>query len=148
VLVNPLRSLPFAEPAAPKGLGRFFKKVTGESEGSTGYSAEALTADPTEAGRWSSSELTHETITLRSIEEARRAEAEHLVAAVQGPVPTLLIRGLADPLAPPAMSDDLAAAATGCVDLESARHHPFQDAGRAEAIETLRAWLDGQLPRA
>lgn len=147
-LVNPLRSLPFTEPAAPKGLGRFFKKVTGESEGSTGYSAEALTADAGEASRWTSSELTHQSITLRSIEEARRAEAEHLAAAVRGPVPTLLIRGLADPLAPPAGSDDLAAAATACVDLESARHHPFQDTGRAEAIEALRSWLDGLLPRA
>ena len=147
VLVNPLRELPFEEPAAPKGLSKFFKKVTEESEGSTGYPAEALTADPDEAARWSSSELTHATVTLRTIQEARRAEREHLVAAAAGPVPTLLVRSADDPLVPTAANDDLAAAADSTVELEGARHHPFQDGARADAIERLRAWLDATLPR-
>lgn len=147
VLVNPLRELPFEEPAAPKGLSKFFKKVTEESEGSTGYTAEALTADPDEAARWSSSELTHATVTLRTIQEARRAESEHLAAAAAGPVPTLLVRSADDPLVPTAANDDLAAAADSTVELEGARHHPFQDGARADAIERLRAWLDATLPR-
>jgi len=116
------------------------------SEGRTGYTAQGLTSDAEQAQRWEQSELTHDTITLRAIEQARLA-LQQLTEVTAAGIPVLLMRSTEDPYVPHAANDDLAARVHRAVDLEGVRHHPFQDAGRAEAAGTLTSWLDEVLPR-
>ena len=93
-LVNPLTSLPFKAPEKPKGLSKFFKKVTGESIGSgTGYTGALLSNDAEVASAWDANLLTHDQITLRAIEEAGRALGDSMCRLGELQCPTLVLRG-------------------------------------------------------
>ena len=142
VLVNPLTSLPFKAPEKPKGLSKFFKKVTGESIGSTGYSGALLSNDAEVASAWDANPLTHDQITLRAIEEAGRALGDSMGRLGELQCPTLVLRG--DGFA--GKGDVPARESLEVLDLDGAGHHLFQgsDAGRGSGA--LAEWLNRVLP--
>lgn len=142
VLVAPLHEPRFREAEAPKGLARFFKKVTGTSEGSTGYTADGLTSAAAQATAWSASELTHETITQRAIEEARRSASEHLPAVGELGVPVLVVHGADDPISSAEGSLRLQSENVEVLVVEGQRHHPLHDSKSAEVRERIVRFID------
>jgi alpha-beta hydrolase superfamily lysophospholipase len=142
VLVNPLTSLPFTAPEKPRGLSKFFKKVTGGSLGSTGYTGALLSNDAQVASGWDANPLTHDLISLRAIEEAGRALSDSMGRLGELQCPTLVLRG--DGFA--GKGDVPVGESLEVLDLEGAGHHLFQgsDAGRANTA--LAEWLNRVLP--
>lgn len=144
VLVNPLTSLPFVPPEAPKGLSKFFKKLTPQSMGTTGYTGALLCNDEDAASQWDADPLTHDQISLRGIEEAQRALAGAMPRLGELDCPTLVLRGEADSLTVP--SDIAASGALEVQDLAGLGHHLFQGARSDEGIGALRGWLNRVFP--
>ncbi len=140
-LVSPLLSPRFEPPQAPGGLRKLFRKVGPTSPGRTGFSAEQLTSLPGEQRAWREDELTHDVITLRAAEQAvEGAQAARLRLADLG-VPVLCLYGADDTLASP---DDVRAFEGDRLEvrvLAGSRHDVLHDAGEAEALEALKAWL-------
>ena len=142
VLVSPLAKPKFERPEAPKGLAKFFKKVLPTSPGRTGYTPDALTSAEAQATAWSASELCHDTITLRAIEEAERSAAEHLAAIDGSAQPILALHGDQDSIA---AADGTRALESRGVDvriIEGARHHLMHDKKSAEVRAAIVSWID------
>jgi lysophospholipase len=146
VLVAPLHEPRFGEPEPPRGLKKLFNKVTPRSPGRVGYGGADLTRDAAEAAAWSSHAGTHDVITLRAIEEARRAAREALPRIADVDVPVLVVHGADDPLASVEHSRALAREGVTVQVFEGMRHHPLQEVGRAAVFAALNAWLDEVLP--
>jgi len=142
VLVAPLHEPRFVAPEAPKGLSKFFKKITGESEGATGYGPDALTSAAAQATAWSASELTHEVITQRAIEEAERSAREHLPAVGDLGIPVLVVHGSDDPISGADRSRALESEAVEVLIVEGQRHHPLHDTKSAEIRERIVRFVD------
>ena len=142
VLVAPLHEPRFEAPEAPKGFSKFFKKITGESEGATGYGPDALTSAAAQATAWSASELTHEVITQRAIEEAERSAREHLPAVGDLGIPVLVVHGSDDPISGADRSRALESEAVEVLIVEGQRHHPLHDTKSAEIRERIVRFVD------
>ena len=142
VLIAPLFEPRFVRPEAPKGLSKFFKKLTPMSAGSTGYTADDLTSVAGQATAWSASELTHEIITQRAIDEAERSAREHLSKVDALDVPLLVVHGTDDPIAPVDKARALGEQGVKVVLAEGARHHPLHDTKSAETRSDIVAWID------
>ncbi|MCP3917014.1 MAG: alpha/beta hydrolase [bacterium] len=140
VLSGPLLEPGFHEPEAPKGLKKLFQKVTPQSPGSTGYTAEALTSDPEQAAAWSADATTHDVITLRAIEEARSAKSAWSRIGEVG-VPVLVLQGDADEVTSVAAARELAGADVRVFD--GMRHHPLQEKGRGKVLDAVVEWMTG-----
>ncbi|MEL6431229.1 MAG: alpha/beta fold hydrolase [Planctomycetota bacterium] len=140
VLLAPLFEPGFVEPEAPGGLKKFFKKLTPLSPGTTGYEPDALTSAAGQATAWSANELTHDVITLRAIEEARRSAREDLPRVGELGIPVLVLHGDDDPITPASRSTALAG---GTVDVETfeGRHHLLHDKRSAEVRARIVEWL-------
>lgn len=142
VLANPLASIPFESPEQPKGFSKFFKKVTGNSMGTTGYTGSRLSSDNEVATEWDANPLTHDQISLRAIEEAGRALNESMPRLTELDCPTLVLRG--NGLAGNAefdTSEDLEV-----IDLDGLGHHLFQGSDASRANDALSQWLNRVLP--
>lgn len=144
VLVAPLWTPRFERPSEPKGLSKLFKKLTPTSEGRTGYSPDDLTSAPAQATAWSASELTHEVITARAIDEAERSATVHLSRLDELDLPVLVVHGAADPVSDVAPARSLEGDAIDVLIVEGARHHPLHDAGSADVRSKISAWIDGR----
>ncbi|MDG1050069.1 MAG: alpha/beta fold hydrolase [Planctomycetota bacterium] len=142
VLIAPLHEPRFTAPEAPRGLSKFFKKVTPQSEGSTGYGPDALTSAAAQASAWSASELTHEVITQRAIEEAQRSSREHLARVAELGIPVLLVHGGDDPISSPEWSRSQEGGTVEVLIVEGQRHHPLHDSKSAEIRERIVRFLD------
>ncbi len=145
VLIAPLWDPKFERPAAPKGLSKFFKKVSLSDSGTTGYTADGLTSAAAQATAWSASELTHSAISLRSIDEAERSAREYLPKVAGLGVPTLFVHGDADPIS---SVDPTRAQSGDGVEVhiaEDQRHHPLHDKKSAELRSHIVKWLAGVL---
>ncbi|MEM9379404.1 MAG: alpha/beta fold hydrolase [Planctomycetota bacterium] len=140
VLIAPLHEPRFRRPEAPKGLSKFFKKVTPASEGSTGYGPDDLTSAAAQATAWSASELTHDVITLRAIEEAERTAREHLPKVTSLGVPVLVVHGADDPISDVERSRAMEGDGVEVVVFEG-RHHLLHDRKSAEARRRIVEWL-------
>ncbi len=145
VLVAPLWEPSFERPAAPKGLPKFFKKVGLDSPGSTGYTADGLTSAAAQATAWSASELTHEVITLRAIQEAERSAVEHLPKVAGLGVPTLFVHGDEDGISSVEATRAQAGESVKVLIAEGQRHHPLHDKKSAEVRSEMVSWLGGLL---
>ncbi|MAE45956.1 MAG: hypothetical protein CMJ86_03600 [Planctomycetes bacterium] len=142
VLANPLASIPFESPEQPKGFSKFFKKVTGNSMGTTGYTGSRLSSDNEVATEWDANPLTHDQISLRAIEEAGRALNESMPRLTELDCPTLVLRG--NGLAGNVefdTSEDLEV-----IDLDGLGHHLFQGSDASRANDALSQWLNRVLP--
>ena len=143
VLIAPLWDPKFERPAAPKGLSKFFKKVSLTDAGSTGYTADGLTSAAAQATAWSASELTHSAISLRSIDEAERSAREHLPKAASLGLPTLFVHGDADPISPVDPTRSQSGEHVEVLIAEGQRHHPLHDKKSAELRAHIVRWLAG-----
>lgn len=142
VLVAPLYEPKFQRPEAPKGLSKFFKKLTPLSPGSTGFGPDDLTSASAQATAWSASELTHDVITLRAIDEAERSAREHLTQLTKAGIPVLVIHGADDPVSSAQGTRALSGDGIETKIVEGARHHPMHDKGSAEVRREITAWID------
>ena len=145
VLLSPLHDPNFVAPPEPRGLGKLFKKVTPRSEGSTGYSADALTSRPGQATAWSANELTHEVITVRAIEEARRSAALDLPKVGTLGLPVLLLHGEDDELASVERTRALAGGTVDVQTFEGQRHHLLHDGRSADVRAKIAEWLSAKM---
>lgn len=143
VLLSPLHDVRFTRPEAPKGLSKFFKKVLPTSEGSTGYTADALTGDASEASAWTASELTHDRITLRAIEEAERSASSHLAKLDGGTLPVLAIHGSADSLADVEKTRALEGRGVDVRIVDGGKHHLLHDTMASDVRAMICAWVEG-----
>ncbi len=146
VLVAPLFRPPYAEPKKPAGLAGMFKKVTPKSTGPLGYKGSDLTTDAAQAQAWDQGEFQHGLISLRSVQEAQRSAQDFLPKLKAAGVPCLVLVGDGDPFVSVADCQGLATDSVQVEVLAGARHHPLQDCERASAIESIRRFLDQQLP--
>ena len=144
VLVAPLAEPRFQRPDPPGGLRKLMGKRLGPSSpGRIGWSPEALTRDADEARAWSGSELVHDVITLRAIEQAEEAARTYLPRIGEAGVPVLVLHGAEDPIAPAEASRALTGDGVEVRVLEGMRHHPLQDSGAADAHAAIGEWLEG-----
>jgi len=142
VLIAPLHAPSFTAPEAPKGLSKFFKKITPQSEGSTGYGPDDLTSAAAQATAWSASELTHDVITQRGIDEALRSAREHLARIAELDIPVLIVHGADDPISSPAWSRSQEGGSVEVLVVEGQRHHPLHDSKSAEIRERIVRFVD------
>ena len=142
VLVAPLWSPRFHRPPEPKGLSKFFKKLTPKSEGRTMYTPDGLTSASAQATAWSASELTHDVISQRAIDEAERSATEHLTRIAELDVPILVVHGSEDPVSDVTPSRALEGSGVQVLIAEGARHHPLHDTGSADVRAKISAWID------
>lgn len=142
VLIAPLHTPRFIAPEPPRGLSKFFKKVTPQSEGSTGYGPDDLTSAAAQATAWSASELTHEVITQRAIDEAARSSGEHLARVAELDIPVLIVHGSDDPISSPDWSRAQEGGTVEVLVVEGQRHHPLHDSKSAEIRERIVRFLD------
>lgn len=142
VLISPLHEPRFKRPEPPRGLSKFFKKVLPTSEGRTGYGPDDLTSAPAQATAWSASELTHDVITLRAIEEAERSAREHLGRLDGGTLPVLAVHGDADPISDVEGTRALEGRGIDVQIVEGGMHHLLHDKKSAETRAAITAWID------
>lgn len=140
VLIGPLHEPRFQRPVPPKGLAKFFKKITPESEGSTGFGPDDLTSAAAQATAWSADEQTHGIITQRAIDEAERSAREHLPRVAEAGIPVLVIHGEDDPLSDRGASEAMAGGAVE-VRVVEGKHHPLHDRGSAKIRSGLVDWI-------
>lgn len=147
VLLAPLHEPAFLEPEAPRGLKKFFQKLTPHSPGRTGWTGDQLTSDSAQAAAWNGDPLVHDVVTLRAIEEARASAREYLPRLGQVGCPVLVLHGEQDPISSVERSRALAGEGVEVRTLPGQRHLLLHDSARAEVQATIADWLDGQLPR-
>ncbi len=147
VLVAPDGDPQFIEPPVPGGLKKLIGKKAGPRDvASIGWSGDQLSGDSAEAALWASSDLTHDIITRRSIQEAKRAAREFLPRVAQAGVPVLVLHGEADPIASPDGARQLSGDQLTVELLPGQKHHPLQDTDAAATRARIGDWLDRVLP--
>ncbi|MEM8709799.1 MAG: alpha/beta fold hydrolase [Planctomycetota bacterium] len=142
VLIAPLWDPKFERPAPPKGLSKLFKKKAGlDSPGATGFRPDDLTSAAAQATAWSASELTHEAITIRAIDEAERSAREHLPKVSGLGLPVLFVHGDADPISDASKTRAQSGDGVTVEIVEDQRHHPLHDKKSSEVRSKIVAWL-------
>ncbi|MCB9903460.1 MAG: alpha/beta fold hydrolase [Planctomycetes bacterium] len=144
-LVAPVFEPPFVEPAAKRGLSRFFGKEQPTDAGETGYTADSISVDRDVAAAWSADSLNHTTLTRRAAAEARRAIAEHLANAIRIDVPSLVLQGTHDALGSPERIESWKQQGAKVVTFDGAGHSLFHEACAADACKQVADWLDATL---
>lgn len=148
VMVSPLHEPRFQRPEAPGGLKKLFgKKLGPRSAGAIGWKGDQLTRNAGRAEAWESDPLTHDVITLRTIEEAEAAAREALSRLGDAGIPVLIVHGDADPISDVERSRALAGDGIDVEVFEGMRHHPLQEEGCEEVHARIVSWLDARLPR-
>jgi len=143
VLAAPL----FEPPEKPGGLFGRFKKPGPLSPGRIGYRGEMLTSDLAEQRARAEDPLVHDVITLRAAEQASEAARKYASVLPELSMPTLILQGTSDPIAP---ADRVGAIASSSVEvalIESQRHDLFHDSRSSEVVARVIAWLEARLPR-
>ena len=141
VLVSPLHEPMFERPQAPGGLKKLFGgKLKDTDEGRIGWEGGQLVVGA-EASEWASDPQTHDTITLRAIEQAQVAAAEYLPRARELDCPTLLIHGGADPISAADKSRALEGGSVSVQIFDELKHHPLQGEGSDAVHKAILGWL-------
>ncbi|MEZ5976154.1 MAG: alpha/beta fold hydrolase [Planctomycetota bacterium] len=145
VLVAPLFEVPFQEPVKPGGLKGMFKKVTGQSLGSTGYRGQDLSTDASVQQAWDrGQDGVGQAFSLRAIQEARRSQAM-LNQLAQTGLPVLVLAGEQDPFVPAERCRGLAGGAVEVEVFPGMRHHLLQGTGSAAVQARIGTFLDAHL---
>jgi len=148
VLAAPLFDPPFGEPAAKKGISRFFAKEKPTDPAETGYRADTISTESAVGAAWQADELVHTTITRRAAAEARRAIADHLSDAPKLDLPQLVLQGTADALGSPARVDQWRDQGPQVVTIDGAGHSLFHEASAPSTCDAIADWLDETLDSA
>lgn len=147
VLVAPDAEPKFVDPPVPGGLKKLLgKKANPRDLGSLSWRPDQLTGDAEQAMLWRDSELTHDLITRRAMEEVRRAAADFLPRIGEAGIPVLVLHGAADPIASADKSRALAGGQVTVELLAGQRHHPLQDSDAPATRARIGDWLDQVLP--
>ncbi len=143
VLAAPLVEPSFQDPPARKGLSKFFGKELPTDVGATGYSAEALSADPGVRAAWTGDDLVHAQMTRRAASEARRAIADHVADGPRIDLPTMVVQGTDDRIGSPARVRAWQGPRVHLV--EGAGHALFHEPTASATCATVADWLDETL---
>jgi alpha-beta hydrolase superfamily lysophospholipase len=147
VLASPLFEPKFQLPEKSGGLMKLFKKVGPNSPGRIGYAAESLTRDVARQRERKSDPLVHDVITLRAAEQAVEAAREHAQSLSQIAMPTLIVQGSADTIAPAERARALKGGRVEVEVFDGELHSLFHDTRAAEVARHVIAWLETKLPR-
>lgn len=148
VLVAPLHEPRFTRPQPPGGLKKLLgKKPKGDDAGSIGYAGAQLTSDSSLASAWGSADGTHDTITLRAIEQAEEAARSYLPRVAQSNVPVLIVHGEADPISDVQASQAMAGEGVTVRTFPGLLHHPLQESKAEEVHGAIMSWLNEVLAR-
>lgn len=142
VLAAPIFDAPFVEPAAKRGLSRFFGKEQPTDAGETGFDERSISVEPAVAAAWKNDELNHTTITRRAAAEGRRAISEHLANANRIDVPLLVLQGKADALGSPERVASWDGGNARVVMFDAAGHSLFHESCASEACKQVADWLE------
>ncbi len=141
VLVAPLHEPRFELPEEPRGVLKLFKKLGPRTPGHTGYKANHLTTDGTQALAWQGDPLAHDVITLRAATEAREAAERYFPRLSELAIPCLVLHGTDDPIASFERSKALERPGVEIELFEGLRHHLLQETRSAEVRERIVQWL-------
>lgn len=147
VLIAPLHEPRFELPDEPRGLKKFVKKVGPKTAGRTGYKANLLTTDGSQALAWQNDPLAHDIITVRAALQAAEAAQSYLPRLAELTIPCLILHGTDDSLASADKSKALARPGVEVELFEGLRHHLLQEARAAEVRKRIVQWLELRLPR-
>ena len=147
VLVAPDAKPDFTEPPLPSGLKKLLGRKPDPCDmGKITWRADQLTGDSEQAALWRDSELTHDQISRRAIQEAQRAASDYLPRINEAGIPILVLHGASDSIASPDGSRGLQGDQLTVELLGGQRHHPLQDTEAQSARARIGAWLDEVLP--
>jgi alpha-beta hydrolase superfamily lysophospholipase len=145
VLAAPLRDPKFGEPKKGGLLG-MFKKPGPLSECPIGWTAEQMCADSTAQATWTADDRRGDMVTLRGTEVLAAAAREAAAGFAALDLPTLVLAGSDDPIAPAAAVEAFAAElGAECRTFEGRRHDLFRDAGHEEVIAAATEWSRTQI---
>jgi alpha-beta hydrolase superfamily lysophospholipase len=147
VLAAPLVEPKFSAPEKQGGILSLFKKLGPTSPGRIGYVPEMLTRDSAEQRARAADPLVHDVITLRAAEEATAAARKYASSLAELTMPTLIVQGADDPIAPLDRARVLSGGNVRLEVFESRRHDLFHDARANEVAEHVIDWLELELPR-
>lgn len=145
VLAAPIFEPPFVEPAAKRGLTRFFSKEQPTDAGQTGYSAQTISNDASAGAAWQADEAIHTEITRRAAAEGRRAIDEHLANAHRIDVPLLVVHGTLDALGSPQRVGLWNDQGPQVIAIDGAGHSLFHEPCADSACKSIADWLDSTL---
>ena len=147
VLLSPLLAPNFEAPKKVGGLKGLFKKVGPTSPGSLGWTPSMRTSDAAARSAMAGDAQMHDAITVRAAEAAEEA-SERVQAGVAGLVtPTLILHGGSDAIAPASASQALARDGIEVRVLDGQSHDLVHESDAESTLESLRAWVDGRVPR-
>lgn len=147
VLSAPLLSPRFDLPQPAGGLMKLFKKAGPTSIGRIGWKLDALSSDPAEHARRGADALVHDSITLRAGEQAIEAAQKYAREGAHLPMPTLVVQGSEDPIAPLSAARDFAGGAVELEVFDHLRHDLFHEARARDVATFVCNWLGQKLPR-
>jgi acylglycerol lipase len=147
VLAAPLLDPKFPAPEKPSGIMNLFKKLGPLSPGRIGYDPDLLTGVAAESRARASDPLVHDVITVRAAEQATLASSRYASSIPELPMPTLILQGANDPIAPAGRVRALAGGNVEVEEFEGILHDVFHDSRAAEVARRVIAWLEQELPR-
>jgi alpha-beta hydrolase superfamily lysophospholipase len=147
VLAAPLFEPRFEPPEKQGGLFGFFKKPGPMSPGRIGYRGEMLTNEVAEQRARAEDPLVHDVITLRAAEQASEAARKYASVLPELAMPTLILQGTNDPIAPAERVRAIASSRVELALIEGQRHDLFHDSRSNEVVARVIDWLEARLPR-
>jgi alpha-beta hydrolase superfamily lysophospholipase len=145
VLASPLVE-PRFEPPPAGGLMKLFRKPAPDAAAPLGWDPGQRVHD---AGAQAEllREPAHDRITLRAAEEARAAAQRYLPRLEQVALPTLVLVGSEDRIAPAESARRLSGPRVEVREFAGLRHDLFLDTRGSDVIEALARWVDATVPR-
>lgn len=141
VLINPMLEPKPTAPGKPGGLKGLFKKPQPTDTGTWPFGADALLADDSARRAFEADSKTHFE-TTRHVAENLPSEAAAICAKASGlSVPTLLVLGTDDPVAPPAKARELLGSKAEILEVPGARHDVLNESGWEATAERMVTWM-------
>ena len=147
VLLSPLLEPDLKPPQKKGGLRGMFQKVGPTTAGALGWTPDQRTSDPAAQAALAADERMHDTITVRACETVAEARQRVSGGLAGLGVPTLVLHGAEDRLAPPAASQALVGEGVEVRLVPDARHDLAHDAGAEQVLGDVVSWLDTAVPR-
>lgn len=141
VLSSPLLEPHFELPEPKRGLLKFMKRVGPTSPGRIGFDPQELSGDPAQLAARGADELVHDVISLRAGTQAREAALTYPARMAELAIPTLILQGGRDSIAPPELARSLVRDGVDLRLYDELRHDLFHDAGSEQVVSDLCAWL-------
>jgi lysophospholipase len=147
VLAAPLLEPRFDVPSPPAGILKAFKKVRPTTPGRVGWDAADLTSDEGERRARAADPLVRDVITVRAAETAADVARLHRGRFGDLSMPTLVLQGTGDRIAPPEFVRSLSGSSLTVRMFDGLRHDLLHESGSAAVLAEVSSWLDARLPR-